>query len=189
MNNTLGYTYTSRVDSAEINQRIKLNTYNPFWNVNWLWGVRYFHLSDDFALSGSDIDPDNSETLAYKTQNNLVGLQTGLQWLWGSVRSQAGIEGKVGLMDNFYTQQGTDSATGATIIPFNGSHSGSDLAGLFEISVLVRLRLAQALWLQAGYQYYCVTGLALGPRQLGGCWDRGGVVGLDGLSLGLEAAW
>jgi hypothetical protein len=46
-------------------------------------------------------------------------------------------------------------------------------------------RITSCMWLRAGYQYYSVTGLALGPRQLGG-YDAGSSVGLDGLSLGLE---
>ena len=33
-----------------------------------------------------------------------------------------------------------------------------------------------------------MTGLALGPRQLGG-FNPSGTVALDGLSLGLEASW
>ena len=71
----------------------------------------------------------------------------------------------------------------------NASHDGSDFAALFEISLLARYRINQVLWLRLGYQYYCATGLALAPRQLSNGWDHGGTVGLDGLSLGLEAAW
>jgi hypothetical protein len=183
LNDNLGYTYGSRVDNAEINQRIKFNSYSPWWNWSWLWGVRYFRLSDNFTLYGSDTDFHNSESLNYQTANNLVAGQLGLTWLWGWRRFQFTTEGKVALGANIYTAQGADAVSG-----LNASHDGSDFSALFEVSVLARYRINEVLWLRLGYQYYCMTGLALAPRQLAG-WDRNGTVGLDGLSLGLEAAW
>ena len=53
--NSLGYTYSSQVANVEINQRFKLFSFDPYRALSWLWGVRYFHLSDDFTLSGSDL--------------------------------------------------------------------------------------------------------------------------------------
>ncbi len=64
----------------------------------------------------------------------------------------------------------------------------TDFSALFELSITARFRVSQYLWLRAAYQFYAVTGLALGPRQLSGA-DHNGVVGLDGFSLGLETAW
>ena len=183
LDNDLGYTYKSQVNNAEINQRFKFNSYNPWWNWSWLWGVRYFRLSDNFNLYGSDTFKDDSENLNYKTANNLVVGQAGLTWTWGWQRFQFTTEGKVGLGANIYSEEGIDAVSG-----LNASHDGSDFAALFEISLLARYRINQVLWLRLGYQYYCATGLALAPRQLSG-WDHGGTVGLDGLSLGLEAAW
>ena len=190
MNDHLGYTYSSQVHNAEINERLLLNAYNPYWALDWLWGFRYFHLSDDFTLSGSDQDTGYSENLNYQTNNNLVGMQIGLQGVRGWDRFQVITEGKVGLLANFYTQQGIDSAGGNPpgFTPLDASHNGTDLAALFEVSITARLRVSQYLWLRAGYQFYCVTGLALAPRQLSG-QDHGGTVSLDGLSLGLETAW
>ena len=190
MNDHLGYTYSSQVHNAEINERLLLNAYNPYWALDWLWGFRYFHLSDDFTLNGSDQDTGYSENLNYQTNNNLVGMQIGLQGVRGWDRFQFITEGKVGLLANFYTQQGSDSAGGNPpgFVPLNVSQNGTDLSALFELSITARLRVTQYLWLRAGYQLYCVTGLALAPRQLGGP-DHNGTVTLDGLSLGLETAW
>ena len=113
-------------------------------------------------------------------------MQLGLQWAWGWDRFQLSTEAKIGLFANVYSQQETDSAGGTVgFQPFDVSHSGTDLAALFEVSVLLRYRITPCMWLRAGYQYYGVTGLALGPRQLGG-YDAAGTVGLDGLSVGLE---
>ena len=183
---SLGYAYSSEVANAEINQRFKFFSFDPYRTLSWLWGVRYFHLSDDFTLSGSDLFTGDYENLNWQTTNNLIGMQLGLQWAWGWDRFQLSTEVKAGLFANVYTQHGTDFGN-ATVgfQPFDVSHSGTGVGGLFELSLLARYRLTKCMWFRAGYQYYCATGLALGPRQLGG-YDAGGTVQLDGLSVGLE---
>jgi hypothetical protein len=190
LNNDVSYTYSSQVHNAEINERILLSAYGPYWAFGWLWGVRYFNLSDNFTLSGSGLDTGYSESLNYRTTNNLIGPQLGLQCVRGWDRFQLITEGKIGLMANFSTQQGSDVAGGNPpgFTPMDSSHSDTDFSALFELSITARFRVSQYLWLRAAYQFYAVTGLALGPRQLGGA-DHNGVVGLDGLSLGLETAW
>jgi hypothetical protein len=181
--NSLGYTYSSQVANVEINQRFKLWSWNSHQEFSWLWGVRYFYLSDNLALNGSDLFTDTNESLNWQTKNNLIGMQLGLQWAWGWNRFELSTEAKIGLFANVYSQQGTDAVNGTAA--FDMSHSGTDLAELVEVSLLARYRITSSLWLRAGYQYYCVGGLALGPRQLGG-YDAGGTVGLDGFSVGLE---
>jgi hypothetical protein len=184
--NTLGYTYSSQVANVELNQRIKFMSLDPYQALSWLWGVRYFHLSDDFTLSGSDLYTGDEEFLNWQTKNNLIGMQLGLQWAWGWERFQLSTEAKVGLFANAYSQQGTDLSNGvAGFEPFGVSHSGTELSALFEFSLLLRYRVTPCMWIRGGYQYYGVTGLALSPRQLGG-YDAGGGVSLDGLSLGVE---
>lgn len=194
-NNSLGYTYKSQVNNFELNERIMLNEHDPYHSLAWLWGFRYFQMSDNFTLSGSDLDTGDYENINWRTQNELVGLQAGLQWTRGWDRFQIVTEGKAGLFANFYNQKGNNlNSSGVTegspagFVPFDVSHDGTDLAGLFELSVLARYRLNEFLWLRLGYQGYCVTGLALGPRQLGG-FSHGGTVAFDGPSIGLEASW
>ena len=88
-------------------------------------------------------------------------MQLGLQWTWGWDRFQLSTEAKVGLFANIYSQHGIDTAVGtAGFQPFDVSHGGTDLAALFEFSVLLRYRITSCMWLRAGYQYYGVTGLA-----------------------------
>jgi hypothetical protein len=184
--NSLGYTLTSDVANVEINQRFKWLSFDPYRSLSWLWGVRYFYLSDDFGLNGSDLGTGTFENLSWRTKNNLIGAQLGLQWAWGWDRFQLSAEAKVGLFANAYAQQGIDAIGGpVNFQQLDASHSGTDLAALVEFSLLARFRLTSCMWLRAGYQCYGVTGLATGPRQLGG-YDSSGSVGLDGLSLGLE---
>ena len=184
--NWLGYTYNSQVANAEINQRFKFLSFDPYRALSWLWGVRYFYLSDDFTLGASDLYSGINENLNWQTKNNLIGAQLGLQWAWGWDRFQLSTEAKVGLYANAYSQQETDTISGTAAVPsLQDSHSGTDLAVLFELSLMARYRITDCLWLRGGYQYYCASGLATGPRQLGGFDDRG-TVQLDGLSIGME---
>ena len=183
---SLGYTYESQVANAEINQRFKLFSFDPYRALSWMWGVRYFYLSDDFTLSGSSLLKNAYEDLSWHTKNNLIGMQLGLQWAWGWDRFQLGTEVKLGLFANTYSQHGTDFGSGAAgFQPFDVSRSDTDLSVLFELSILAKFRVTNCMWLRAGYQYYCASGLALGPRQLAGYDDRGSAQ-LDGLSVGLE---
>jgi hypothetical protein len=189
MDDSLGYSYGSKISNVEMNQRFKLFSIDPYRALSWLWGVRYLYLADDLTLTGSDLYTGGREVLDWQTRNNLIGAQLGLQWAWGWDRFQLSVEGKIGLYANIYSQQASDSGSG---IPgfqsFDGSHDGTDLAAIFEFSVLLRYRVTSCLWLRAGYQYYGVTGVALGPRQLAD-YDAGGSVGYDGLSLGAELTW
>lgn len=193
--NFLGYTYKSTANNFELNERIMLGQSDPYHSLAWLWGFRYFNLNDNFTLSGSDLYTGDYENINWKTQNELAGLQLGLQWTKGWDRFQLVTEGKAGLFANFYNQKGNNlnssgvaDGSPAGFVPFNVSHDGTDLSGLFELSILARYRLNDFLWLRLGYQGYCMTGLALGPRQLGG-YSHGGTVALDGPSIGMEATW
>ena len=187
--NSLGYTYTSDVANVEINQRFKLFSFDPYRALSWLWGVRYFYLSDDLVFSGSDLYSNTYEELDWRTKNNLIGMQLGLQWTWGWDRFQLSTEGKVGLFANVYSQQGTDSINGATNYP------GFDVSAQRHRSVRT-LRVLVVGPFPADRMYVAPRGLPVllcdraGNRsaQLGPSlgYDAGGTVGLDGLSVGLE---
>ena len=189
IDDTLGYTYSSQISNVELNQRFRLLSFDPYRGLAWLWGVRYLHLADDLTLTGSDQWTGGHEVLEWQTKNNLIGAQLGLQWAWGCDRFQLSTEAKVGLFANAYSQHGTDSATAVDgFQPFDVSHNGTDLAALFELSILLRVRVTSCAWLRLGYQYYGVTGVALGPGQLAD-YDAAGSVGFDGLSLGAEVTF
>jgi len=190
MDNSLGYSYGSQVENVEFNALLRLNPSDPYWEVNWLCGVRYIYLADNFTLAGSDDYTASSEQLTSNTTNNLIGAQTGLLFVhgWSRIQWEAGL--KFGLMANIYNQHLTDAAsnppTGFT--PYDISNSGSGLSALFEVSVAARYRITDNLGLRLGYQFYDITGLALGPRQLSS-FGHGGNLALDGLSIGLQANW
>ena len=166
--NTLGYTYNSQVENVEFNALLRLNSDTSYWQFDWLWGVRYVYLADQFKLSGNDTFTGAEEDLASSTTNSLIGVQTGLLLVRGWERFQWETGLKAGLMANIYHQHLTDTISGLSNPPpgYDISSNGTGVAGLFEVSVAARVRITEFLWLRLGYQFYDFTGLALGPRQL-----------------------
>ena len=110
MDNSLGYTYSSQIENIEFNTMLRLNPADPYWEVNWLWGVRYIYFADNLTLVGSDAANSAREQLISNTTNNLIGAQTGLYFVrgWSHFQWESGL--KVGLMANIYHQHLTDSS-------------------------------------------------------------------------------
>ena len=109
----------------------------------------------------------------------------GVQWAWTWDRFQLSTEAKIGLFANIYSQAGTDTGVAPGFLTLDVSNNGTDLAALVEVSIMARYRVAESVWVRAGYQFYGVSGLALGARQLAD-YDSRGTVALDGLSVGVE---
>ena len=190
---SLSYTYRSQIQNVEFNAMYRLNSFNPYCELNWLVGARYVYFSDGLTLTGVDDYYQATEQLTSNTTNNLVGVQTGLQFTHGWARFQWDFGFKVGLMANLYQQQKTDTASEvgglpAGYNPYDVSNKSSDLSALFEVTLGARYRLSDNLWLRLGYQVYDITGLALAPKQLGG-YNHTGNVCLDGFSIGLQATF
>ena len=185
--NSLGYTYSSQVANVEINQRFKLFSIDPYRAFSWLWGVRYLYLSDDF--SSERLGPADrrlrTPRLADQEQpaRDAVGIALGLGL--GSLRTEQRDQG--GPVRQHLLAAWHRFRPGRSRLP-SVRHVAQQHGPVCAFSSY-RWRCAAvsrpACGLRAGYQYYGLTGLALGPRQLGG-YDAGGTLGLDGLSIGLE---
>jgi hypothetical protein len=193
LDDSLGYNYGSQIENIECNVRFRLGGNDPYAELDWLWGARYVYFADHFTMTGIDDLHSATEQLDYQATNNLVGVQTGLLFVHGWDRFQWEVGLKCGLMANMYRQHGSDTANDplvspAGFTPYDVANTGTGLSALFEVSLAARIRLTDNLGLRLGYQFYDITGLALAPRQLGG-FDHGGNVGLDGLSIGLQATW
>ncbi len=193
MDDSLSYTYNSTVENAELNFTYRISDFDPYYELDWIVGARYVYVGDHFTLTGIDDLNSATETLDYKTTNNLIGAQTGLLFIRGWSRFQWELGGKFGLMANIYHQSGSDTAsepsgTPAGFVPYSGANNGSGVSALFELTLAAKYRLSENLWLRLGYQAYDITGLALAPRQLNS-YGHGGNVVYDGLSIGLQATW
>jgi hypothetical protein len=192
--NSLGYSYRSRVNNVEVNERFA-GTGGMFWSVAGLWGVRYVQVSDKFSLNASDIATGDFENIDIKAANNLIGPQVGVQFIDDWKRFQLSSELKAGIYANFISasysnlnSSGAISGNPAGFIPVNQTQSSTGVAGVFEVSLIGRYRVTDHLWIRGGWNDYFIAGLALGPRQLGG-FSHSASISLDGPSLGLEAAW
>ncbi len=193
-NNTLGYVYQSRVNNVEFNDRF-IGFSEPNWSINGLIGIRYVQVADKFNLNGSDDSTGDFENIDIGTTNNLIGPQLGVQSTRTWNRFQLVTEIKAGIAANFYTQSysnlnssGAISGNPSGFVPYAGTNHGTDVAGVFEFSVIGRYRVWDHVWLRGGYQTYYLTGLATGPMQLGN-WNHSAGISLDGPSLGLELNW
>jgi hypothetical protein len=192
--NSLSYSYRSRVNNVEVNERFA-GTGGMFWSIAGLWGVRYLQVSDQFSLNASDLATGDFENIDIKTANNLVGPQIGVQFLDDWKRFQLSTELKAGIFANFISasyynlnSSGAISGSPAGFIPINQSQTTTGVAGVFEISIIGRYRVTDHLWIRGGWNDYFIAGLALGPRQLGE-FSHGASISLDGPSLGIEASW
>jgi hypothetical protein len=191
---SLGYTYKSRVNNVEINERFA-GTGGITWSIAGLWGVRYIQVSDKFNLTGTDTATGDFESIDTKTANNLLGPQIGVEFIndWG--KFQLNTVMKAGLFANFASQHYSNLNSSGVVngdpigfVPLDLSHSATTTAGVFEFSIIGRYQLSKHLWLRGAWNDYFITGLALGPRQLGR-FSSGGGISLDGPSIGLEAVW
>ncbi len=192
--NSLSYSYRSRVNNVEVNERFG-GTGGMYWSVAGLWGIRYLQVSDQFSLNASDLATGDFENIDIKAVNNLVGPQVGVQLLDDWKRFQLSTEFKAGLFANFISasysnlnSSGAISGNPAGFISVNQSQTTTGVAGVFEISVIGRYRVTDHLWIRGGWNDYFIAGLALGPRQLG-AFSHGASISLDGPSLGIEASW
>ena len=157
--------------------------------------MRYIQVSDRFNLSGADSLTGDFESIDVKTSNNLIGPQVGIQIIRSWRRFQLNSEFKAGLYANFISSSynnlnssGAINGNPAGFVPISQSQNTTAVAGAFEFSLIGRYEINPHLWIRGGWNDYFLAGLALGPRQLGGFTHSGGI-GLDGPSLGLEAAW
>lgn len=192
--NGLSYTYGSRVNNAEINQRL-IATAGPTWTLAGLWGVRFVQVADRFNLNGSDLSTGDFENIDIRTANNLVGPQIGAAWTSYWNRLALTTEVKGALLANFNSasysnlnSSGVISGNPVGFYPFDQSAHGTNVAGLVEFTFMARYRLSAHFWLRGGYQTYYLGGLVLGPRQLAN-FDHSGGLSLAGPSLGIETNW
>lgn len=192
--NSLGYTYTSRVNSAEINQRI-VAAAGPAWSLAGLWGVRFMQVADRFNLNGTDSSTGDFENLDIHTANDLLGPQIGVAWSSFWNRLEITSELKAALFANFSSasfsnldSSGVISGNPPGFVAVDQSAHTTNVAGLLELSILARYRVSEHIWLRGGYQSYFLDGLALGPRQLA-AFDHHGGLTLDGPSVGVETNW
>ena len=186
LNNYLSYSDSSRVNNAELNIRMNFEPSDPYHQFGWLWGVRYFNLSDKFTLSGSDLDFNDLENLNYglHEQRSLWPAWPGNGRRLGPLHADDRGERHRPAGPNIASVKGNnsnfDSVTMGSLAgfePFSSSTSGTDFSANFELSISRRLRMTDALWLRQGVSSLLHDGAGPGAAA---AWDVGSEPRRDG---------
>jgi hypothetical protein len=144
---------------AEFSWVKNLESYG-FKNVDLLVGVRYIHYGEDLgsvAFDESDDLPggvfDNDIDSAFiGIDNDLVGLQVGLQGMW-AVTSSISVGGslKGGIAANFVDRERSYFGTGGGALPaFSDSHDDTGFAQFAEFNPRVDIALSETATLTIG---------------------------------------
>lgn len=174
-----------------------------------LFGLRYVSFQNDFFWQANgivadrdlDVDQPFSGQYSIKTDNSVLGVQTGgditqtyCRWTWS-------IRGKVGAAINWASQDSRIVVNDDTRIhegnpPSSGvfSDDATSLSFVGNLGFAMSYRINPALTFRLGWDWMWVTGLALAPEQLdfdgSGPWvNDGGDITFQGVSFGLDARW
>jgi hypothetical protein len=188
---SLGYSYSSRLNNGEINFRAPV-AQRGRWTRDNLLGVRYIQFNESFNLNGQDAFFNVAENINTHTSNSMLGTQVGTALRTNWDKWQLNMTGKAGLFTNFISQRVSNlNSTGVTagfppgFIPISTGRTSTDVAGVLDFSAIATYRINNNFALRGGYQLLYLAGVALGSQQMAG-FSHGGDVFLHGPSAGLE---
>ncbi len=178
----------------------------PGWESSYLLGVRYFTLGDGFYWRSRGDVAYNSETYHtsgmynVRTENDLLGLQVGGDWMYRQKKWEWGFRGKFGPYVNFARdiQEVYNDADGSPYTePFtNGRFTARKqcVSMIAEIGMAATYKFDPHFAVKAGYDLMWISGLALSPEQLE--FDTpyshirtSGSMMTQGLSMSAEWTW
>lgn len=204
--------YTSMINSGEINifkschqsRGDRCGGCQGGCVVDWLGGFRYVNISEqaDLAFTCCTTEPAGPFTSSYdvETSNNLIGGQFGGRasrtWRRWAVDGWA----KTGVFANLQSQSQAPIVDPSNPgLPYRDARSSNDVAPamMADLNLSVAYRLTDVFALRAGYNAIWIGGVALAPNQwdfdnsadAGKNLDPTGSIFLNGLSVGLDAAW
>ena len=204
--------YTSMINSGEINvfkschqtRGPRCGAGQGGCSIDWLGGFRYVNISEraGLAFTCCTTEPAGPFTSSYdvETSNNLIGGQFGGRasrtWRRWAVDGWA----KTGVFANLQSQsQAAIVDPSNPGLPYRDAHSSNDVAPamLADLNLSVAYRLTDVFALRAGYNAIWIGGVAMAPNQwdftnsadAGKNLDPTGSIFLNGLSVGLDAAW
>lgn len=190
----LGYSYSSRLNNAELNARRELAA-APGWSLSGICGLRYFGLREDFRLNGFNqfsFGGPGVESLDTRTFNNLVGGQLGARLVRTWNQFDFRCDGKAGLFGNYLKQERNNfgSIFAAGFPPgfqtIDQLHHAVGVAGILDLSTMAVYHVHRNVALRGGYQLLYVPGLALAPSQASGAFNHNGDLFLHGPAAGVE---
>ena len=195
--NDAGAALASEFQSFELNRRFPTDG-----RVQWLAGFRWVQWNESLGINAVTDLPGQTVDIDTATNNDLYGMQVGLDSILWRNGSRFWIEGlgKAGL---FYNRAAQFTSFDLSIPEerIAGGTSTSRAAFVGELGVTGVWQVNDWLALRTGWVAFWLSGIAQGPNQLAEqcliCEDRpirqatdtGGSVFVNGLTLGLEARW
>jgi hypothetical protein len=199
--NDAGAALASEFQSFELNRRFPTDG-----RVQWLAGFRWVQWNESLGLGAVTDVPGQTVDIDTATNNDLYGMQVGLDSILWRNGSRFWIEGlgKAGL---FYNRSGQFTSFEQSLPPpfpderVAGGTSTSRAAFVGELGVTGVWQVTDWLAIRTGWVAFWLSGIAQSPNQLAEqcliCEDRpirqatdtGGSVFVNGLTLGLEARW
>ncbi|MGB7328568.1 MAG: hypothetical protein WBD31_27070 [Rubripirellula sp.] len=128
-----------------------------------LIGGRYINYDEDYSYTSRTAASGNGQ-LRSQTQNDLIGLQVGMDLLYPISRhGYSDVRARAGAYYNSYDT--SVSVFDAGTLRANGSDDGGELAGMFELSTGVRYQLGEILSVRAGVELWYLSGVASATEQ------------------------
>ncbi|HEX5105099.1 MAG TPA: hypothetical protein VFV87_14870 [Pirellulaceae bacterium] len=166
--------YSSTLDSFELNFRQRYMAPNCRYQGSWLWGARFVSLNETLAflsLASQGLppgDPPRSLNALTDTNNSLTGLQIGGDyWVCLLPGLRLGAEAKAGV---FYNHMNVDSVFIVNTQPLDGVNNPffeeqikGDIAFVGEVNLQATYRVSYSWTLRGGVQGIFIDGVALAP--------------------------
>lgn len=130
---------------------LEYNHVRWYWDVaKSFWGVRYFHLEDEYRLSSVNII-NQAGTYDIETANRMLGLQWGTSLAY-DIGCRLSLSGwtKIGGYANFSKGRIGLNNSGTQVI--NNSDEDTDFAATFELGIVAHYQLAPRARIRAGYE-------------------------------------
>lgn len=159
--------YASQFGSAELNARFKFAKRN-FRSVVIVGGLRYVNLNENLNGTLADLTGITSQTLQTSVDNDLFGLQIGLDAVIADKLNWClKLDGRVGVLGNEAQQRTEVVSLAAPPVTLSGADDSGDLAFLAEVGISAKVKLLPRVNFTAGLKTIYLDGLALAPEQLG----------------------
>ncbi len=167
--------YQTNLQNLELNYQHQLTPATQRSYVTLLGGLRYVGIDESFTLTSFDNNSrlgGNVGRYSIKTDNNLIGLQVGLNTgVQVTRRFGLGLKARAGLLASSAKQTSTFINDGASLLTINGSGSGTEIAPMLDLAGMATVDFSPNVSLNFGYRFLLVDGVATAPAQFASSFD------------------